>query len=132
MSSGVIPVVLNRGGVGDIVKHDHNGYLAPTAQVGAGQPVATLLWLPSSSCASRAPPAGHPSGLEAAHGRARRQHSCWVVQHWAQPLTRVHNLANFSCAHCAFVLQGIADLTKQVFQLDLTRRAELRRWGTIA
>ncbi|PRW51010.1 Glycosyl transferase family 2 [Chlorella sorokiniana] len=54
MSSGVIPVVLNRGGVGDIVKHGHNGFLAPTAQ-------------------------------------------------------------------------GIADLTKEVFQLDLTRRAELRR-----
>ena len=35
MSSGVIPVVLNRGGVGDIVKHGHNGFLAPTAQVGA-------------------------------------------------------------------------------------------------
>lgn len=36
MSSGVIPVVLNRGGVGDIVKHGHNGFLAPTAQVGRG------------------------------------------------------------------------------------------------
>ncbi|KAI7842484.1 hypothetical protein COHA_003838 [Chlorella ohadii] len=54
MSSGVIPVVLNRGGVGDIVKHSHNGFLAPTAQ-------------------------------------------------------------------------GIAELTTEVFQLDLTRRAELRR-----
>ena len=31
MSAGVIPVVLQRGGVGDIVKHGQNGFLAPTA-----------------------------------------------------------------------------------------------------
>lgn len=36
MSAGVIPVVLDRGGVGDIVRHGQNGYLAPTpADVGA-------------------------------------------------------------------------------------------------
>lgn len=28
-------------------------------------------------------------------------------------------------------LQGIAELTKEVFSLDLTRRAELRRWAAM-
>ncbi len=32
MSAGVIPVVLNRGGVTDIVRHSVTGYLAQSAQ----------------------------------------------------------------------------------------------------
>lgn len=58
MSSGVIPVVLNRGGVGDIVKHGHNGFLAPFAQVGSDA-AANMRW---SAEACRMLPTGLTAG----------------------------------------------------------------------
>lgn len=45
MSAGVIPVVLRRGGVGDIVKHGLNGFLAPNGE-GIAQATKEVFALP--------------------------------------------------------------------------------------